>query len=100
MFTLPYSLMIFKRSLHEAIKERVRTIRARLELWVKLTGDEKRMIRRFNHFYQLAIWRYAAGRNAPCGVIFAVRVIALKAMAMTLRNFGRAVKLGRSTIGV
>ena len=43
--------------LHEAGKERMGRERFRLELWMKLDGDEPGVRRQLDDLHELAVWR-------------------------------------------
>src|SRR5262245_49505655 len=77
---------------NEALEERVRLMRFALKLGMKLASNEKRVIRDFDDFNQLAI------RGKPAEYIpsllesLAVSVIELEAMPVALLDNERAVK--------
>lgn len=66
----------------------MRAIRTALKFRVELAGHKEWMVDALNNFYQIVLWVYAAGFNAPFSKFTAEGVVTFAAMSVAFSNIG------------
>ena len=88
-----FAFLLLQRCLHEAAEQRMRAVRAGLQLRVRLRADEPGMLRQLDHLYDAAVRGLTGQKHAVLLKNLAVIVVDFIAVTMALVDDFLAVEL-------